>query len=249
MDYKIIWKGTDNDFNRLRRQDSTGKIFKPEIHVIHIMQGTLKGTDSHFNNPAVDASTGYGIGKSGEIHQYVRDEDAAWGQGLCTNPNFEWLKKMPGVNPNLYSLSYELEGMSGDSPTPEQWEALTYLLKLKSAAYDIPYEKNRFIGHYIIDPINRSGCPGKGFPWTKLYKELGITDAGPVVDNLPVLRIGSAGDDVKYLQGQLNKKGYNCGNVDGIFGPGTLKAVKAFQTGKNLEPDGIVGPLTWAKLT
>jgi peptidoglycan hydrolase-like protein with peptidoglycan-binding domain len=36
--------------------------------------------------------------------------------------------------------------------------------------------------------------------------------------------------------------------VDGIFGPQTEGAVKAFQQSKGLAADGIVGPLTWPKL-
>jgi peptidoglycan hydrolase-like protein with peptidoglycan-binding domain len=36
--------------------------------------------------------------------------------------------------------------------------------------------------------------------------------------------------------------------VDGIFGPQTEGAVKAFQQSKGLVADGIVGPLTWPKL-
>jgi murein L,D-transpeptidase YcbB/YkuD len=37
-------------------------------------------------------------------------------------------------------------------------------------------------------------------------------------------------------------------SVDGLFGPNTESAVKAFQQSKGLAADGIVGPLTWGKL-
>jgi len=36
--------------------------------------------------------------------------------------------------------------------------------------------------------------------------------------------------------------------VDGIFGSKTKTAVLAFQNANGLGTDGIVGPLTWAKL-
>jgi hypothetical protein len=56
------------------------------------------------------------------------------------------------------------------------------------------------------------------------------------------LRIGMRGDDVKELQGLLKI------NVDGIFGKNTKTAVINFQTDKGLLADGIVGPITLAKL-
>ena len=63
-----------------------------------------------------------------------------------------------------------------------------------------------------------------------------------------LIRFGCAGDDVLYLQQSLNRLGYNCGNVDGIFGNNTKKAVLAFQQDHGLEYDGIVGNNTWSEL-
>lgn len=63
-----------------------------------------------------------------------------------------------------------------------------------------------------------------------------------------VLRKGNKGKDVEQLQELLNKLGFNCGEVDGNFGTKTETAVKAFQTAKDLEVDGIVGKNTYAAL-
>ena len=63
-----------------------------------------------------------------------------------------------------------------------------------------------------------------------------------------MLKKGSRGTEVKKLQEQLNKLGYNAGAVDGIFGSHTESAVKAFQKANGLVVDGIVGPKTQNKL-
>lgn len=67
-------------------------------------------------------------------------------------------------------------------------------------------------------------------------------------EEFPILRKGSKGYYVGYLQEKLNSIGYNCGKVDKVFGPKTLEAVKAFQAERNLSVDGIVGPKTWKEL-
>ena len=61
------------------------------------------------------------------------------------------------------------------------------------------------------------------------------------------LRQASKGANVQAVQQRLSDLGYSLG-VDGNFGPGTAKAVVAFQQKNNLGNDGVVGPNTWAAL-
>ena len=62
------------------------------------------------------------------------------------------------------------------------------------------------------------------------------------------LKTGSRGTEVKKLQTALKEKGYYSMKVDGVFGKGTLSAVKAFQKDNGLKADGIAGPQTLGKL-
>jgi N-acetylmuramoyl-L-alanine amidase len=52
------------------------------------------------------------------------------------------------------------------------------------------------------------------------------------------------GDDVATLQARLTEMGFNCGRVDGIFGPLTESAVKDFQKSVGAKVDGRCGPAT-----
>ena len=72
--------------------------------------------------------------------------------------------------------------------------------------------------------------------------------AAVVAPDMPMLYRGCTGDAVKALQEKLNAKGFDSGNVDGIFGAKTYAAVTAFQKANSLGVDGIAGKLTWAKL-
>lgn len=73
----------------------------------------------------------------------------------------------------------------------------------------------------------------------------GSLDAAP-----PSLRMSDPpanGDSVRRLQAALARAGFACGR-DGIFGPATEAAVKAFQAAHGMPQDGVVGPETWAAL-
>lgn len=49
------------------------------------------------------------------------------------------------------------------------------------------------------------------------------------------------GDDVVELQGTLARLGFDCGRVDGIFGPNTVRALADFQRNSGLPDDGVCG--------
>ncbi|MBD2625041.1 peptidoglycan-binding domain-containing protein [Trichormus variabilis] len=65
---------------------------------------------------------------------------------------------------------------------------------------------------------------------------------------MPILYFGSSGMSVRILQRLLVSNGYGI-RIDGIFGPLTETAIKAFQNQRNLLVDGVVGQKTWWELT
>lgn len=66
------------------------------------------------------------------------------------------------------------------------------------------------------------------------------------------LKKGMSGEDVRFVKDSLFSLGYYASKIEQItnstFGSDTLLAVCKFQRKKGLDPDGIVGPLTWNAL-
>ncbi|MBS7809460.1 peptidoglycan-binding protein [Roseococcus pinisoli] len=61
---------------------------------------------------------------------------------------------------------------------------------------------------------------------------------------LPLVR----GEDVRLAQLALTRAGSLRGDADGVFGPVTRDAVISYQRRERLAADGVIGPLTWARL-
>lgn len=61
---------------------------------------------------------------------------------------------------------------------------------------------------------------------------------------MPLTRNGDTGVHVAILQTLLNAAGFGPLAADGVFGPKTLSAVKAFQQKAGLTADGVVGANT-----
>ena len=63
----------------------------------------------------------------------------------------------------------------------------------------------------------------------------------------PVVQNGNQGHPIRTLQFLLRAHDHNL-TVDGMFGPATEAAVKAFQTSKGMTADGIISAPTWSTL-
>jgi len=70
----------------------------------------------------------------------------------------------------------------------------------------------------------------------------GDDDIEEIIDDIGVLRKGSRGEGVKIMQEALGI------GADGVFGPGTERALKEWQAANGLTPDGVAGPATFGKL-
>ncbi|MGH7505190.1 MAG: N-acetylmuramoyl-L-alanine amidase [Longimicrobiales bacterium] len=130
--------------------------FRPEAIVIHIMEGTLAGTDNWFLNPVSQVSAHYGVGRNGEIHQYVAEGDAAWHAGRVYGS--EWSGRKPRVNPNLYTIGIEHEGNANSEWPHAMYEASAALIREIAHRWSIPLDREHVIGHREI--YARKTCPG-----------------------------------------------------------------------------------------
>lgn len=96
-------------------------------------------------------------------------------------------------------------------------------------------------------------CKGLTFDWMTYEYTKSVSNTAtwrgdnPYQEPSIILRKGSRGEGVKWLQCELTEAGYDLtasGGIDGDFGPYTEKCVIDFQSNTHLQIDGIVGPQT-----
>lgn len=150
--------------------------------------GTAQDQANNFAHSSRQAGTHFIIGQDGTVVQCCFVENAAWGNGgPMQGAEAFW---PPNVNCNLLTVSIEHVKPSSDNSdilTPAQQSASFELVAWLCKTYAIPTKKavdasGGITGHYSIDPVNRSRCPGP-YPWDALFSFLGgaMVPKGPFV--------------------------------------------------------------------
>lgn len=142
---------------------------RPIAIVIHVMDGSLRGTDSWFAAKESGVSAHYGIGRSGEVHQYVDEADSAMHVGLVDSPNWSLLRLTPAgrpINPNYYTLGVEHEGKKGEPFTDAMYATSSELIAAIALRWSIPIDDEHVIPHHAIRASKP--CPGSGVDLKKL---------------------------------------------------------------------------------
>lgn len=216
---------------------------KPDLITIHVTEGTADSARDWFKNSASKVSSHYLIAKNREIFQFVDEGDTAWANGRVYQPTSRLAIARAGRNPNSYTISIEHEGTAvGEWPETIYKDSAQLVAEI-AARWGIPLDRDHIVGHREI--YAKKTCPGKG-DVGKIVRMARELTTGPTPEPAQIartLRFGDRGEDVVELQKRLHVQ-----PASGYMGPITVAAVKNFQRKNNLGADGIVGPLTRAKL-
>lgn len=142
------------------------------------------------------------------------------------------------------------------------YEAAVELFAMLCGEYNLdPLKDGVIVSHsegYRLGIASNHGDPehlwkGVGLDYTmdtfrKAVYDTMHASASPVKIELPELRKGSKGGEVKVLQAMLKSYGYYSSAVDGDFGNVTYNAVMQYQQDNGLIVDGEVGEQTWTAL-
>lgn len=162
----------------------------PKWLILHGTAGleTAQEVAAFFGSTASEVSSHYVIGQDGTVIQCVSEADAAWANGGITGPpgvsgdgihHDAWWDSVPtwnGVpNPNLVTISIEHVKPSldnSDQLTAAQQAASFALARDICLRNGIPMRQadasGGITGHYSMDPVNKSRCPGP-YPLADLF--------------------------------------------------------------------------------
>lgn len=220
---------------------------------------------------AYEERWGYIWGKSGQVWTQA-NQDAAT-RAMTVKYGQKWVGKRVADCSGLFVWAFKQHGgkiyhgsntIWNEYLVPETRGPLAGEIKIRygAAVFQNVNGKRTHIGWYVGGGMveeergTQTGCILSPLAtWDEFGELKGADYTGEVYETfdiqpLDTITKGAKGELVKYLQNALVEVGYDVGSAgaDGVFGSGTLSAVRAFQSDHGLTPDGKAGKLTWAAI-
>jgi len=227
------------------RKNRPGTKRTPKWIVVHDTANPGANALDHANyleKPTTEASWHYTVDDQRVVQHLPLDESAYHAGDGARGPG------------NLYGIGIEICEFKGDDAQARRAKAeenAAWLVARLLRQYG--WGLDRVKQHYDFSPWKKD-CPrvlrprwGKWLERVQHYLADGQKGEAKTVAR-PVLRKGDRGQAVRELQDMLKRLGHNPGPIDGVFGPKTEAAVKAFQKAARIAVDGVVGPQTWSTI-
>lgn len=198
-------------------------------------QGLASPQAGAVKNPASQAARWRLLASAANINRKAAYESTSWGMGQVMGAHWAWLgyasidalaeEARSGSTGQLRLMARYIDKAGlADALRRRDWASFAH-------GYNGPaYAKNNYHGKLA-----------------SAYARHAAGYDGTIIQIANVLKRGSRGDAVRSLQIALLAAGHAI-VADGIFGPATEQAVKAFQMRNRLAVDGIAGPATIAAL-
>lgn len=185
------------------------------------------------------AISGIPVVRNGQAVEYITAQGQGWDASSLYGTMHIFLGLKSQVASSVYVLAMKTTGGN--------------LLQSREA-----YRKFRALGMYDVIKLDGGGsfyfnAAGNTVSTYENRRICTILDFGesqgnPYAVPTTTLRLGSTNETgVRWLQWELTDHGFRC-DIDGSFGPATLKQLRAYQKAAGLEVDGSCGPATRASL-
>jgi hypothetical protein len=187
------------------------------------------------------------------LAEFIMDVNYPDGSSMEVGTKFTKTWRLKNVGSCIWASDYSLVFFNGDNLNAPASVSLTGAVSPGNSAdlsvkLQAPSTKGTYQANFMLRAPDGVlfGLGTDGL--TPFYVLIKATKANDIPVLSRNLKLNMQGEDVKMLQERLVVLGYKPGTPDGIFGPKTDIAVRAFQSDHGLTSDGIVGQLTWTKL-
>ena len=158
----------------------------PDFIVMHTTGGTFAGALSWTTNPRAQVSYHFIVASDGAVTQTVPIENTAWhagtnnsGGNVDNRHSTISAVRNRRLNANSYSVGIGFSDLTDrGTPSAAQLETAIWLVRhirdevRRIYNFALPITRSNIVGHDEVTPRNRSGDPGRNFPFDEIIRHV-----------------------------------------------------------------------------